>query len=95
VPRRQTPARPARHLGGGAALAGVHLRQRLTEDLDLFVAPDHDNVDRLKRALRSIFDDDDHIEEVSADDLGRIAFVMTALVVYGIEQRMTWRPCRR
>lgn len=25
------------HLGGGAALAGVHLRHRLTRDLDLFV----------------------------------------------------------
>ncbi|MEK6376007.1 MAG: hypothetical protein AABO58_25295 [Acidobacteriota bacterium] len=39
-----------------------------TEDLDLFIAPERDNIDRLKRALRSVFDDP-AIDEITADDL--------------------------
>lgn len=41
---------------------------RFTKDLDLFIAPEAGNVDRLKKALRSVFDDA-HIEEITADDL--------------------------
>ncbi len=41
---------------------------RATEDLDIFIAPDRSNVDRLKAALRSVFDDP-HIDEITADDL--------------------------
>jgi hypothetical protein len=41
---------------------------RFTKDLDLFIAPDADNIVRLKKALRSVFDDP-HIEEITADDL--------------------------
>jgi hypothetical protein len=41
---------------------------RATRDIDFFVSPDPENVDRLKRALKSVFDDP-RIDEISADDL--------------------------
>lgn len=41
---------------------------RATEDLDVFVAPDEDNITRLKSALRSVFNDPE-IEGISAADL--------------------------
>ena len=52
---------------GGAALNLLGLA-RFTEDLDLFIAADAGNVDRLKRALKSVFDDQ-AIDEISAADL--------------------------
>ena len=52
----------------GAAALNLHGLARFTEGLDLFVAPERDIIDRLKLALRSVFDDP-HIEEISADDL--------------------------
>ena len=52
----------------GAAALNLHGLARFTEDLDLFIAADRDNVDRLKRALRSVFDDT-HVDEISADKL--------------------------
>ena len=41
---------------------------RATQDLDLFVAPDPDNVDRLKRALHAVFSDAS-IDEITSTDL--------------------------
>jgi hypothetical protein len=41
---------------------------RGTKDLDLFIRPTHDNVDRLRRALRSVWDDPE-LDALSADDL--------------------------
>jgi hypothetical protein len=52
----------------GAAALNLHGLARFTEDLDLFIDPDRDNIERLKRALRAVFADP-HIEEISADDL--------------------------
>ena len=52
----------------GAAALNLHGLARFTEDLDLFVAPDRDNVERLKRALQFVFNDA-HIDEISATDL--------------------------
>lgn len=52
----------------GAVALALHGLPRATEDLDLFVAPDRDNIERLKAALRSVFHDP-HIDEISADDL--------------------------
>jgi hypothetical protein len=52
----------------GAAALNLHGLARFTEDLDLFVEPERDNIERLKRALWSVFDDP-HIDEISADDL--------------------------
>jgi hypothetical protein len=52
----------------GAVAVNLHGLARSTEDLDIFVTPDPDNVERLKRALRSVFDDAS-IDEISAADL--------------------------
>ncbi|HEX3531007.1 MAG TPA: nucleotidyl transferase AbiEii/AbiGii toxin family protein [Thermoanaerobaculia bacterium] len=41
---------------------------RATEDLDLFVDPEPENIERLKAALHSVFLDPS-IDEISADDL--------------------------
>jgi hypothetical protein len=41
---------------------------RLTEDIDLFVRPTPDNIDRLRRALRRVWQDPS-IEEITAKDL--------------------------
>ena len=52
---------------GGVALNLLGL-PRATLDLDLFIAPEHHNIERLKKALDSVFADP-CIEEISADDL--------------------------
>ncbi len=52
---------------GGAAL-NVHGIIRATEDIDIFVRPDRENVERLKSALRALWDDQD-IDELNAEDL--------------------------
>ncbi len=52
----------------GAVALALHGLPRATEDLDLFIAPDRDNIERLKAALRSVFHDP-HIDEITADDL--------------------------
>ena len=52
----------------GSMAMAAHGLVRATHDLDLFVAPDGDNVERLKRALRSLFDDP-HIDEIDAAEL--------------------------
>jgi hypothetical protein len=57
-----------RYVVCGAAALNLHGLARFTEDLDLFVAPDRENIDGLKRALRKVFRDH-HIDEISAEDL--------------------------
>ena len=52
---------------GGVAL-NVHGLVRATEDLDIFIRPTPANVDRLRRALRSLWKDPS-IEEITAEDL--------------------------
>jgi hypothetical protein len=52
----------------GAVAVNVHGLPRFTEDLDIFVAPERENVEALKRALHSVFTDPS-IDEISADDL--------------------------
>ena len=52
----------------GAVALGLHGLARATADLDLFIKADADNVERLKRALRSVFTDPS-IDEISAEDL--------------------------
>jgi hypothetical protein len=42
-----------RYVVFGAAALNFHGFARFTEDLDVFVAPDRDNILRLRRALRS------------------------------------------
>ena len=53
----------------GAAAMGFHGLVRATEDLDLFIRPSAENIERLKRAFRSVYDDDPNIDDISADDL--------------------------
>jgi hypothetical protein len=55
-------------LVGSMAMAAQGL-VRATRDMDLFVAPDPDNVERLRRALRSVFDADPNVDQITADDL--------------------------
>lgn len=52
----------------GAAALNFHGLARFTEDLDLFIAPERANIDRLREALHSVFDDPS-IDQISADDL--------------------------
>lgn len=52
----------------GAIAMNLHGLVRATEDLDLFVAPNADNIDRLRQALRDVWDDPD-IEQISSTDL--------------------------
>lgn len=54
-------------LVGGVAL-NLHGIIRATEDIDLFVRPEERNVECLKRALRSVWDDPD-IDQITAEDL--------------------------
>ena len=53
----------------GAAAMGIHGVVRATEDLDLFIRATADNVDRLKRAFRRVYNNDPNIDEISAGDL--------------------------
>jgi hypothetical protein len=57
-----------RYVVFGAVALAVHGLPRATEDLDLFVEPDRDNIERLKRALHAVFDDPS-IDEITAEDL--------------------------
>jgi hypothetical protein len=52
---------------GGVAL-NLHGLARATQDLDIFIAPTENNIDRLRSALMSVFDDA-HVDEITADDL--------------------------
>ena len=52
----------------GAVALNAHGFIRATTDADFFIRPDRDNIDRLKCALRRIWDDPP-IDEISADDL--------------------------
>jgi hypothetical protein len=52
---------------GGVAV-NLHGLPRTTEDVDFFVAPSPDNVVRIKRALRSIWDDP-NLDEIQDNDL--------------------------
>lgn len=55
---------------GGVAI-NFHGLARATVDLDLFVAGGEDNVDRLKAALKSVFDDP-AIDGITAEDLSGV-----------------------
>ena len=52
----------------GAVALALHGLPRATEDLDIFIAPERDNIERLKTALRSVFDDP-CIDDITAEDL--------------------------
>ena len=52
----------------GATAMGFHGVVRATEDVDLVIRATADNVERLRTALRAVYEDP-HIEEISATDL--------------------------
>jgi hypothetical protein len=53
---------------GSMAMAAQGL-VRATRDLDFFVSPSEPNVERLRKALRSLYDDDPNVEQIVAADL--------------------------
>ena len=53
----------------GATAMGFHGVIRATEDVDLFVRATPDNIDRLRRALRTAYAGDAQIDEITAADL--------------------------
>lgn len=52
----------------GAVALNLHGVVRATTDADFFIRADRENIERLKRALRRVWDDP-HIDEITADDL--------------------------
>lgn len=52
----------------GAVALNLQGLARATQDLDVFIAPERDNIDRLRAALKTVFDDP-HLDEITADDL--------------------------
>jgi hypothetical protein len=56
-------------LVGSMAMAAQGL-VRATRDMDFFVAPDAENVERLRRALKAVFDGDPNLDQITAEDLG-------------------------
>lgn len=65
---RALEARGVEYAIFGAVALNLHGIVRATQDLDLFVAPDRANVQRLKEALRDVIDDPS-IDQITADDL--------------------------
>ena len=52
-----------------AMAMGVHGVVRATEDMDLLVRAERDNIKRLRAALRTAYKDDPNIDDIRADDL--------------------------
>lgn len=52
----------------GAVALNIHGLARFTEDLDILIEPDPANIDRLRTALKSVFDDPE-INAITAADL--------------------------
>lgn len=61
-------ARGVKYVIFGAVALNLHGLARATEDLDIFIAAEETNIDRLKMALRDVFDDPE-IEDITAHDL--------------------------
>ncbi len=61
-------ARGVRYAIFGAVAMNLHGLVRATEDLDVFIAPEAANIDRLRQALHDVFDDPE-IENITAADL--------------------------
>ena len=53
----------------GAGAMAFHGVVRATEDLDLFIRATPENVERLRAALRAIYQGDPNISEISSEDL--------------------------
>lgn len=53
----------------GATALAMHGIVRATEDVDFFIRATADNVERLKRALGTVYADDPNLEEIRSEDL--------------------------
>jgi hypothetical protein len=53
----------------GATAMGIHGLVRATEDVDLFIRATAENIERLRRAFRTAYPGDPHIDEIRATDL--------------------------
>jgi hypothetical protein len=53
----------------GAVALNLQGLARATQDLDVFIAPEKENIERLRAALKMVFNDDPHLDEITADDL--------------------------
>ena|ERR1043165_7541002 len=53
----------------GAGAMAFHGVVRATEDLDLFIRATPENVERLRAALRAVYQGDPNINEISSEDL--------------------------
>ncbi|UCH97302.1 MAG: nucleotidyl transferase AbiEii/AbiGii toxin family protein [Candidatus Aminicenantes bacterium] len=60
-------------LVGGVAVI-LHGIERLTRDIDIFVKMEHRNIERLRNALHSIFDDES-INEITLEELQKYAVI--------------------
>jgi hypothetical protein len=52
---------------GGVAL-NIHGIPRATQDLDIFVKPDHENIRKMVAALKAVFKDDE-LDQITSEDL--------------------------
>jgi len=57
-----------RYVVFGAVAMNLQGLARATQDLDVFIAPDEENIGRLKAALKTVFNDP-HLDEITAEDL--------------------------
>lgn len=53
----------------GATAMGLHGVIRATEDVDLVVEASADNIERLRQAFRSAYDEDPSIDDIRTEDL--------------------------
>jgi hypothetical protein len=60
-------------IGGFAVI--LHGLARLTVDIDIFLKPEAENLDRLKKALKEVFPTDLEIDSISLQDLSDYAVV--------------------
>jgi hypothetical protein len=60
-------------IGGFAVI--LHGLARLTADIDIFIKPEADNLERLKKALKEVFPTDREIDSISLQDLHEYAVV--------------------
>lgn len=65
---RALEARGAEYAVFGAVALNLHGIVRATQDLDIFIAPEQTNVERVKQALRDVIADPE-IEKITAEDL--------------------------
>lgn len=60
-------------IGGFAVI--LHGLSRLTADIDIFIQPESGNLERLKKALRRVFPEDEEIDSLSLRDFQDYAVV--------------------